>query len=490
MKTLYSSSDQSRETGIVEHGDYEPHRSPWRRDYARLIHSSAFRRLQGKTQVFPGHESDFFRNRLTHSLEVAQIAKSIAIRLNATNSLFSKKNQKIEADLVEFAGLAHDLGHPPFGHNGEEALDECMREHGGFEGNAQTLHILARLEKKSTSAVPESFRPFDEDGRDQRLGLNLTYRSLASILKYDDIIPVKSDDRADGKTKEVVKGYYQEEKNLVRKIKEAVIQQPDYVGFKTIECSIMDIADDIAYSTYDLEDIFKSGFLKPLDLFVLDAEVYEKVVSTINLRIKKQYKNETKEVTRETIYQVLTYVFGDLFTVSENDVRFVRKKGVSNEDKKVLFATQAHSTSKLTAEDGYYRTDLTSSLIQEFLEGIEVVKNKSHPQLHQARLNIETFVAVETLKNITYQAIIRSPVLQVVEFRGKDIIKKIFDAIIEEGGDRLLPSDFRRMYDTVKTKSEKRRVVCDYIAGMTDRYAIEFYNRLFGSTGLTMHKPF
>jgi len=121
-------------------------RSAFRRDYGRLLHSPAFRRLQGKTQLFPGHESDFFRNRLTHSLEVAQVAKGIASQINDSEPTFQK--DPIDTDLVEFAALAHDLGHPPFGHNGEAALDDCMKEFGGFEGNAQTLRLLAAVEKK------------------------------------------------------------------------------------------------------------------------------------------------------------------------------------------------------------------------------------------------------------------------------------------------------------------------------------------------------
>jgi dGTPase len=132
MPNLYSRGDAERVAALRKEGDDEEFRTPWRRDFARLIHCPAFRRLQGKTQVFPGHESDFFRNRLTHSLEVAQIAKSIALRLNNVAPAFRPRRQKIEPDIVELAGLAHDLGHPPFGHNGEEALDECMQQHGGF----------------------------------------------------------------------------------------------------------------------------------------------------------------------------------------------------------------------------------------------------------------------------------------------------------------------------------------------------------------------
>jgi len=140
-RRLYTEGDVRRRLRIPGEGPSgsEPYRTPWRRDYARVIHCPAFRRLQGKTQLFPGSETDFFRNRLTHSLEVAQIAKSIAIRINSTNPFFSRPNFHINTDLVETAALVHDIGHPPFGHNGEKALDECMKKRGGFEGNAQTL---------------------------------------------------------------------------------------------------------------------------------------------------------------------------------------------------------------------------------------------------------------------------------------------------------------------------------------------------------------
>ncbi len=140
---LYDENDYLREMPDDEALDIG--RSAFRRDYGRLLHCPAFRRLQGKTQLFPGHESDFFRNRLTHSLEVAQVAKGIALKINKTCPGF--QDSPIDLDLVEFAGLAHDLGHPPFGHNGERALDDCMKNCGGFEGNAQTLRILSRVEK-------------------------------------------------------------------------------------------------------------------------------------------------------------------------------------------------------------------------------------------------------------------------------------------------------------------------------------------------------
>ena len=141
---MYTDNDTTRHHNEAEFDSNHDYRSLFRRDLARIVHSHGFRRLDGKTQLFPQYESDFFRNRLSHSLEVAQIAKSIALKIN--QGLDEK--YKIDLDLVELAGFAHDLGHPPFGHQGEEILAECMREHGGFEGNAQTLRLLAKLEKK------------------------------------------------------------------------------------------------------------------------------------------------------------------------------------------------------------------------------------------------------------------------------------------------------------------------------------------------------
>lgn len=210
---LYRPSDFQRALAASEgfSDDHAPAwRSPFRRDYARLIHSAAFRRLQGKTQLFAGLESDFFRNRLTHSLEVAQIAKSITLKLNADR--FEKS--PLDLDLVELAGLAHDLGHPPFGHTGEDVLDELMRKEGGFEGNAQTLRILCRLEKKLVDHEQQLGHRgpiwYDERGRDAAVGLNLCSRSLAAVLKYDQRIPRRRASKA-----ELVKGYYSTEKAVV-----------------------------------------------------------------------------------------------------------------------------------------------------------------------------------------------------------------------------------------------------------------------------------
>lgn len=158
-------AEESHSTELSE----EPYRTNFRKDYSRLVHCPSFRRLAGKTQLYPGQESDFFRNRLSHSMEVAQIAKSISTRLNNTQLFSDGSKLDLDTDLVEFAALAHDIGHPPFGHQGEEALDQCMLDFGGFEGNAQTLRILTKLEKKLLLDIDSAPKGIASNGEDIRL---------------------------------------------------------------------------------------------------------------------------------------------------------------------------------------------------------------------------------------------------------------------------------------------------------------------------------
>jgi dGTPase len=486
---LYSKKDYSRLVQVEGLAlKAEPYRSSFRRDYARLLHSAAFRRLQGKKQLFPGHESDFFRNRLTHSLEVAQIAKSIAIKINWTEDFF-KKNP-IDVDLIEFAALAHDLGHPPFGHNGEEALDECMENSGGFEGNAQTLRILSRLEKRETYSQQTGGGPLASvEGKDQRAGLNTTCRSLASILKYDRQIPRTKSER-DPSERGAIKGFYYTEAALVKQIKENV-DGTWTSPFKTIECSIMDVADDIAYSTYDLEDAFKAQFLTPVGILKISDDVLiKRVCKTITDRSKKKYSDMVSadyEFQIRDFYSTILDIFGRIladfdgfaFDPSEDDIVAFLANAVSH----------IAGISDDISCDGYYRTGFTSEIVGAALAGVEVTLNKDHPSQSQVRLNFETFKMVEVLKNLVYQSLIMSPMLKVTEYRGKKIIHDIFDAIAKDDGYLLMPSDFQKLYFELTEPDEKKRIICDFISGMTDRYAMQFYNRLFGSVAETIYAP-
>jgi dGTPase len=461
---LYSEGCVARLSGTAEAGDA---RSEYRRDYGRLIHSASFRRLQGKTQLFPGSESDFFRNRLTHSFEVAQVAKGIALQLNQQPFF---KNRPIDTDLVELAGLAHDLGHPPFGHNGERALDDCMKGFGGFEGNAQTLRILTHLERKVFGSGDHDDYGMSTGGKDRRLGLDLSFRSLASVLKYDRPIPTVR-----AKKDKLVKGYYQEERSTVEQIKAALGVPSIAMGdFKTIECQIMDVADDIAYSTYDLEDSFKAGFLSPLSMLAENQEVLEAVAKTVN---------EADELDRKIGPADVLEVLHGIFSRSLGEE-------TADDDPPIVSATLIYRTSKKIAENGHYRTAFTSDLVKSNIDGVQLYDtNEEHPMLSGVRLNDETRLRVEVLKRYTYHAITMSPRLRLVEYRGYDIVRTIFKALAGDSGHHLFPDDYRRMYQRLSDQQARYRLICDYVASMTDRYAVEFYARIQSVNPQTIFKP-
>lgn len=484
MPKLYNEGDSERILAPAQAvRKSEPYRTPWRRDYGRLVHSPAFRRLQGKTQLFPGGESDFFRNRLTHSLEVAQIAKSIAIRLNARNKYFRANN--INTDIVETAALAHDLGHPPFGHNGEHALDLCMREDGGFEGNAQTLRILTRLEKRQTLAGG----PPIVEGGDNRAGLNLTFRTLAAILKYDRVIPKHHNDRP--KRDDICKGYYLSEQRLVDEIKNRIPHKPG-TPFRTIECSIMDLADDIAYSTYDLEDAFKAGFLTPVSMMGQGGPVVSQLAATVRERLDRYYPNAPaakRTFEEKHVYQILFTVFASVYDASEEPLEYAKKFKLDMRLAAAMSADAVFTASNNAISDGYIRSGLTSELVGRFIQSVNVRVDEKYPAQSQAYLDIETFKTVEVLKNFAYYSLIMSPRLKVAEHRGQDIVVNIFRALSKDGGHMLLPDDVRALYEGMSNQSDKNRVICDFIACMTDRYALQFYSRLYGTSHESIYAP-
>lgn len=491
-KPLYTQDDEWREpaAGPRKIGSSAPGRTAWRIDYARLVHSPSFRRLQGKTQLFPG-ESDFFRNRLTHSIEVCQIAKGIAMQLNKkyfrdADHLPSRVREryKISTDLVEFAALAHDLGHPPFGHNGEAALDEWMAPYGGFEGNAQTFHILTRLERKRTSSWPPvefGANPF----LDRRRGLNLTCRALAAVLKYDEKIPVRT------KGAPLKKGYYQEEASLVQQIKEKVTRTKGFSNpLKTVECQIMDIADDIAYSTYDFEDAMKAGFTSPLDILRLRAEpdllrrIAIKVWKKIDDREDVFDENKIPPEFERKIVKAESYVFGLLVEIcaglvlKPNEIAEVmadRNDPLRN----YSVVSSAHRAAKRVQEDGYYRTQMTSRLVREFIQGVELKVDPDIPALSKVEVSKRVEKKIEALKRYTFESHIETARLKSFESRGKEIVGTLFECLMENPD--LLPTDWRFRYHAPDADENHRmRCIADFIAGMTDRYALEFYQRQKG----------
>lgn len=464
LRSLYTEADRRREQDTPEKA---PYRSDFRRDYARLLHCPSFRRLQGKTQLFPGIESDFFRNRLTHSLEVAQVAKAIALRLNHEHNYFNE--YPIDIDLVETAALAHDLGHPPFGHTGEKALDGCMKDYGGFEGNAQTLRILARLEKKKRPGSGDK-----ADGEDPRTGLGLAHRTLAAVLKYDHCIEVQRNTDTS-----LQKGYYHSEIPLVDRIKQSVIGANSNVSeFKTIECQIMDLADDIAYSTYDLEDALKAGFVSPTGM--ISATSDKTIIESLVKKVK---------IPREQFMEIIIELWiGHIFTW-ERESLDISPDEFKRPETLALLVAHFDRVARNLSNEGDLRTKFTSELVGEYIDGINVEINSEIPALSKITLNPNLQKRVDVLKHLTYELVIQSPRLKTVEYRGSKIVKEIFDALTEPDGNLLLPDDYRDLLGDYANDTDRNRAICDFIAGMTDRYAIEFYGRLKSESAQTIFKP-
>ena len=477
---MYSKKDLSRllrESSSQSTPNF--YRTPFRVDYSRLIHSPSFRRLQGKTQLFPARENDFFRNRLTHSIEVAQIAKTIALKINHKYRRRVKNRIEIDTDLVEFAALAHDLGHPPFGHQGEEALDSMMVNFGGFEGNAQTLRLLVKIEKKF---FDETITSLDK----RRCGLNLTSRAIASILKYDNVIPFSKADRESYATinkqkVEPIKGYYKSENDIVTQIKKYVLGkiEPDFKQFKTLECHIMDVADDIAYSTYDLEDTLKARFSNPFDILFPNTDLLNKISKIVSDKTKRNVSCE-----------IVSDIFYSLF---ENQFPHFKKTNSSAAETEQLVrfsSSMAYQNSINLSNDGYLRTEFTSNLVNNFVEGVEFYEDSKYSALSKVDLDSQTRLVVEVLKCFNFEVNIMSPRLKIAAYRGKEIINKIFETLIRDDGFLLMPDDYRELYESCVDEKDRYRTVCDFIAGMTDTYCIEFYGRLTSENPETIFKPF
>ncbi|WP_335975858.1 anti-phage deoxyguanosine triphosphatase [Acinetobacter calcoaceticus] len=413
-------------------------RNEWERDYARLIHSAAFRRLQAKTQVLGLGESDFYRTRLTHSMEVAQIGVGIVRWLkegNYANKLNIEILEKIlpKSSLINAICLAHDLGHPPFGHGGEVALNICMRKYGGFEGNGQTLRILSKLEKYT-----------------EKNGMNPTRRLLLGVLKYPAPYSEVCNDKYYGKipkTKWLAKAseqktpkcYLDTETKLVKWILEK-LSNNDIEKFSTLisysnkhlkpkfhslDASIMELADDISYSLHDFEDAISLGL--------------------ISLNEWNNYNEKKKSI----------------FTACEYD---------SEELGKRLFNSNT-----------YERKSAIGELVHKFITNITLkeIEGFDEPLLKwNAELSHPFSTLREHIFTIVYDEVIKSPNVQLLEFKGQKIVIELFDALSSDP-ERLLPKSALGNYQEAKSKNEKMRVICDYISGMTDEYATRLYEKIY-----------
>jgi len=459
------SEDEAKEQSAIEFRDR------YHEDVSRLVHSPSYRRLARKRQLLPNEHSDFVRNRLTHSCEVAQIASSIGAWLNKSQAL-RDKGARIRPDILVFAGLAHDLGHPPFGHLGERTLNERMWDAGGFEGNAQTLRILAHLEKRLTKAS----RSQSKDGESllsfgNISGLNLTARSIASIIKYDFAIPVLSPDTLpERRQPELIKGYYKEEEDLVRDVKLRLGFEPEVfldgagvrreTRFKTIEAQIMDIADDIAYSIYDLEDCLKSGVLSPLDLLNAPRELLEKIGSEMAYKLTVDYfrramRTDSLDSFTPTMYPEDSFEDSEEFKSRKEDYqRRLSPSFLSRTVFRLFFGSTVLAKSSSVNESVFGALERLSELVDicEAIQSNELVRrrfteqfigscvrsckfiyNEERPRQSTISISRPVYLQIEFLKRFNFHTVIQSDLIQSADRRHSEMIKRVFDGLYLPG---------------------------------------------------------
>jgi dGTPase len=396
-------------------GDY---RTPFQQDRDRIIHTSAFRRLQAKTQVFLAGEYDFYRTRLTHSLEVAQVGRSICSSIKRKEKCGSalSKDFFIDPDLVEAICLAHDLGHPPFGHAGERGLHRLMTPYGGFEGNAQTLRLLTET---IYSNGPE------------RAGMQPTRAFMDGVLKYKTVRHF---------TPEAKNHYLYDEQgvfvdfvfsNLIPP--KALTPGPQLNSFRSLECQIMDWADNTAYSLHDLADSIQAGFLRAQ-------------------KVEKWARDNAQKGPRARIVEGL--------------LKMMRTGPVT-----------LHISKK----------------IGTFIDGCTVKKRSNFMSNCTNRYRYELVIApevqteYEVFSELARTLVFKSPQLHQLEHKGNYMLERVFGVLennyIKSAKDyNLLPSDLEVLMGREKNNNARARLLCDHISGMTDGFAERTFRRLFDPT--------
>jgi len=349
-------------------------RNPYARDRDRIIHSGSFRKLEYKTQVFLNQEGDFFRTRLTHSIEVSQIARSITSNLGLNESL------------AEAIALAHDLGHTPFGHIGGDTLDECLKTDGfsnGFEHNFQSFRVVSSIEKR--------YKNFD--------GLNLTFATLEGILKHS----------------------YPYKKSFLPNI---IDKNFNLETHPSIEAMVVDRADEIAYISHDIDDGINSGLISFDDL-------------------------KTSELACEILEKV------EAEGISQDEDEMFRYRFSSHMINHLVYSLLDYSKNKIDNSEVFSATFQATQIIPVGFE----------PELE---------TKIKKLKKLLFSKLYQHKKIVVKMYAGKQAIKGLYNGLMEE--DKMLPKFY---YEQLQTR-KKHRVISDYIASMSDRHALSFYNEMYG----------
>ena len=374
-KAIFSTSFENSK-GRLHNENESQNRNPFQRDRDRVIHSDSFRLLKHKTQVFLAHTEDYYRTRLTHSLEVSQISRAVSRRLG------------LDEDLAEVLALSHDLGHPPFAHSGEEILNRCMSDYDGFDHNAQTLRILTSLEERY---------PLFE-------GLNLTWETLEGVVKHNG--PLLNPHI-------VIKEYNN-------------IHDLELDTFPGLEAQIASLSDDIAYNNHDIDDGFRAGLISLDDLKKID--LFAEIIKEINI----EFKNiDDYMIVKELIRRLIGLMVNDLISNTKKNIDKIKPNN----------SEQIRSQKSLVASfsDFFISQD---NQIRKFLR----TRVYEHSSIENERV------------------------------RSMRIIENIFSKLIKDID--LLPIKLRKKCDTPYSKISAR-VICDYIASMTDRSVVENYARLY-----------
>ncbi|WP_298626258.1 anti-phage deoxyguanosine triphosphatase [uncultured Legionella sp.] len=427
-----------RRSGQTNQRGSQDHRDPYERDRTRVIHCPAFRRLQRKTQILGTDEGDFHRTRLTHSLEVDSIGKSIV------RNLITSKNQPSllanllpNDDLISVICLLHDIGHPPFGHGGEVALNYMMRDYGGFEGNGQTLRLLTKVET--------SYGGF---------GLDLTRRALLGILKYPvkrsnvvarTLPPIHDSIHKTIKINDWLppKAYFDCEQPEIdwllspltekdRILFQSLSKEPQDTksgksAYHSFDCSIMNTADDIAYGVHDLEDAIH---LRLINASHLDTAEFRQLLGNTSL--------------------------------SKHQDRLINS----------LFSNEL-----------CLRKQTIGEMVNYFITSTQIVTTNEQFENNLLKFNIalipEASALLHYLMKCIYHNVIDSQEARTFEYGGQTVVLRLFDAISSNPAS-LLDNNNRELFKQAEDEMQAYRVVCDYLANMTDEYAYRMHERLFG----------
>lgn len=407
-------TDFDRERFLPEHRSANGHRGEFARDRARVLHSSALRRLGAKTQVLSPSGGDFARTRLTHSLEVAQIGREMAIDLG------------LNADIVDMACLAHDLGHPPFGHNGEKGLNDWAAEIGGFEGNAQTLRLLTRIEPKV----------FLADGTS--VGLNLTRAGLDAACKY----PWSLADAGEMREHSVKFGVYDDDLQIYNWMR---IGAPDRT--KSVEAQVMDFSDDVAYSVHDFEDAIVSGYIKLEELAdpASEAELLQKI-------------GEWNVGVYST--PVLAEALKNLQALPNWPTKFERTPAMLGGLKNLA-------------------SDLIGRFVSQTIAAIVDASPVESMARYGSRIEVPANVKAEiaVLKGIVSAFLMSHESRRPIYEWQRELLAELADALLASNGENL-DVYCTTAWSKANTDVEKRRVIVDQVASLTDQSAITMHNRL------------